>query len=183
MNHYIDIEIKPDSKMRENVLLNKVYTKFHKALVTLTSNAIGISFPQYKIKLGKVLRIHSDISMLRDLSSANWLEGLTGYCQISDIREIPANTQYRIVSRKQSNMTQSKLNRLIKRNSISTDEIKSYKAKMFSQGLDNPYMELESSSTGHRHRRYIEFSPVLKDPVEGKFDTFGLSKTATVPWF
>jgi len=32
MNHHIDIKINPDAEMRENVLLNKVYTKFHKRL-------------------------------------------------------------------------------------------------------------------------------------------------------
>ena len=51
-------------------------------------------------------------------------------------------------------MTEAKLRRLIKRGSISQDKIKSYKAKMFQQGLDNPYLELESTSTGHKHRHY-----------------------------
>ncbi|MGR6859126.1 type I-F CRISPR-associated endoribonuclease Cas6/Csy4 [Aliivibrio salmonicida] len=37
--------------MRENVLLNKVYTKLHKALVTLNSDSIGVSFPQYNVIL------------------------------------------------------------------------------------------------------------------------------------
>ena len=32
MKHFIEIKIKPDAEMRENVLLNKVYTKFHKRL-------------------------------------------------------------------------------------------------------------------------------------------------------
>jgi len=43
MNNYIDILIKPDDEMRENVLLNKVYSKLHKALFTLKSTEIGIS--------------------------------------------------------------------------------------------------------------------------------------------
>lgn len=54
---------------------------------------------------------------------------------------------------------------------------------MFSQGLDAPYLELQSASNGHRHRRYIEFGELLDAPVRGEFDSFGLSKTATVPWF
>ena len=54
---------------------------------------------------------------------------------------------------------------------------------MFKQGLDNPFLELESSSTGQRHRRFIQFGELLDEPVEGFFDTFGLSKNATVPWF
>ena len=80
-------------------------------------------------------------------------------------------------------MDQSNLNRLIKRGSIKPEEIRAYKAKMFSQGLDNPYVELISGSNGHQHRRYIEFSELQSNFVEGEFDHFGLSRTATVPWF
>jgi len=54
---------------------------------------------------------------------------------------------------------------------------------MFTQGLDNPYLELESGSNGHKHRRYIQFGELLDAPVKGEFDQFGLSKVATVPWF
>lgn len=63
------------------------------------------------------------------------------------------------------------------------DEIKAYKAKMFSRGLDNPYVELGSGSNWHKHRRYIEFDDLQSGAQSGDFDRFGLSKTATVPWF
>ncbi len=76
-----------------------------------------------------------------------------------------------------------KLNRLIKRGTISKENIKAYKAKMFTKGLDNPYFELDSTSNEQLHRRYIQFSEVLSESVKGEFDHFGLSKTATVPWF
>ena len=108
---------------------------------------------------------------------------MSGYCNVSDILPVPDLVQYRTVSRKQSNMTQSKFNRLIKRGSITEAEAKQYKAKMFTKGLDNPYLELQSGSNGHKHRRYIEFGELLDNPVAGEFDQFGLSKTATVPWF
>ena len=183
MDHYIDIQIKPDAEMRENVLLNKVYTKLHKALYSVKSTNIGISFPKYKVLLGDVIRIHGATANLLNLQESNWLGGLSGYCEITDIQAVPDNTQYRTVSRKQSNMTAAKLRRLIKRGSISAEEAKQYKAKMFTKGLDNPYLELESSSNGHKHRRYIKFGELVDKPVFGDFDQFGLSKVATVPWF
>jgi CRISPR-associated endonuclease Csy4 len=183
MKYFIDITIKPDAEMRENVLMNKVYTKLHKAISDLKSTCIGISFPEYKVLLGRKIRLHSNSSMLNDLQGLNWLGGLSGYCQLSEILSVPENVQYRVVSRKQSTMTNSKLNRLIKRGTISKESIKTYKAKMFTKGLDNPYLELVSASNGKLHRRYIQFSNILIKPVEGKFDQFGLSKTATVPWF
>ena len=183
MDHYIDIQIKPDAEMRENVLLNNVYTKLHKALFSLKSIDIGVSFPLHKILLGKTLRIHSSKVRIEELQDLKWLGGLAGYCSLSSILPTPDTVGYRVISRKQATMTQSKLNRLIKRGSISEDEAKQYRAKMFTQGLDNPYVELTSGSNGHKHRRYIQFGELMDSPQLGQFDQFGLSKTATVPWF
>ena len=169
--------------MRQNVLLNKVYSKLHKALFTLNSTNIGISFPAYELMLGDIIRLHGDKDSLAALQQTNWLGGLIGYCEVSVAKTIPNQVLYRTVSRKQSNMTEAKLRRLIKRGSISNDDIKSYKAKMFAQGLDDPYLELESASNGYKHRRYIQFGQCSQHAQVGIFDQFGLSKTATVPWF
>jgi CRISPR-associated endonuclease Csy4 len=38
-------------------------------------------------------------------------------------------------------------------------------------------------SNGQLHRRFIEFSELQNKEVNGKFDLFGLSKSATIPWF
>ncbi len=183
MNYYIDIQIKPDAEMRENVLMNTVYSKLHKALFTLESTSIGVSFPKYKVLFGNLLRIHGDQSYLNDLQGLDWLGGIKGYCDISVILPVPETTQYRTVSRKQANMTEAKLRRLIARNSILPDEVKAYKAKMYSQSLDKAYFELVSTSNDEKHRRYIQLGDLRGAAVEGVFDSFGLSKTATVPWF
>jgi len=183
MNSYIDIEIKPDAEMRLNVLLNGIYAKLHKALHDLTSTNIGVSFPKYNNTLGNILRIHGEDTALHNLCRVNWIGNMSGYCKISEIKPVPIDSKFRTISRKQTTMSQSKLNRLLKRGSISEDEIKQYKAKMFAKGLDNPYVELESVSNGHKYRRYIEFGKLLDNPIAGEFDQFGLSKTATVPIF
>ncbi|NOQ13423.1 MAG: type I-F CRISPR-associated endoribonuclease Cas6/Csy4 [Methyloprofundus sp.] len=183
MNHYIDILIKPDEEMRENLLLNKVYAKFHKALFILQANDLAVSFPQYKIILGKKLRIHGTESKLAELQASEWLGGLSGYCDVSAIQAVPDEVLYRTISRKQPNMSVAKLRRLQGRDSIKQAEIKGYQAKMFEQGLDNPYLELESTSNGHKHRRYLVFGKLSKESSAGKFDFFGLSKTASIPWF
>ena len=183
MNYYLDIQIQPDAEMRENVLLNKVYTKFHKALFTLQSDDIGVSFPEYKIKLGIMLRIHATEHRLAQLQQLNWLGGLSDCCKVSAIQVIPDKVKYRTVSRIQPNMSSAKLQRLIKRGTIAESEIKHYKAKLFQQGLDNPYLEIESVSNGHNHRRYIAFGELTDAAINGQFDHFGLSKTARIPWF
>ncbi len=183
MNYYINIQIKPDAEMRENVLLNTVYTKFHKTLFTLKAKDIAVSFPRYKVILGDVIRIHGSQARLTELQNTNWLGGLIGYCDVSEIQAIPSDVKHRTISRIQSNMTEAKLRRLIKRGSINAEDAKKYRAKMFTQGLDNPYLELESSSNGNKHRRYLQFSGLLDEAILGEFDQFGLSKMATVPWF
>ncbi len=184
MNQYIDIRIKSDAEFRENVLLNKAFTKLHKALHDQKQTSIGVSFPNYKLKLGDVIRLHGDKVSLDSLQKSNWLGGLVGYCEVSDTLSVPEKIEgYRTVSRIRQNMTNSKLNRLIKREAITDSEITNYKAKMFSTGLDNPYMELQSKTTGEKYRIYIAFGGLREQPTAGEFNHFGLGKTATVPWF
>jgi len=183
MDYYINIQILPDAEMRENVLLNKVYTKLHKALCDLEADDIGVSFPEYKVKLGRVLRVHGTKGRLQALQTTNWLGGLSGYCAVSEITPIPGNTAFRVISRIQTTMSPAKYRRLLARGSITETEKKQYQAKMFQKGLENPYLELESRSNGKKYRRYLSFGELLDDPVNGEFDQFGLSKVATVPWF
>ena len=183
MNHYIDIVIKPDKEMRENVLLNKVYTKLHLALCEQKLTNVGVSFPRYKVLLGNVIRIHGGEARLLELEAMNWRGGLSSYCDVSTAQKVPEGTFYRTISRKQSNMSEAKLRRLIKRDSITPEAAKAYKAKMFKKGLENPYLELESASNGHKHRRYLQLGELRPMPLKGEFDQFGLSKTATIPWF
>jgi CRISPR-associated endonuclease Csy4 len=185
MDHYIDIRILPDAEMRENVLLNLLYTKFHKVLCDLKSTRIGVSFPEKELKLGRLMRIHGDGAELIKLQRTEWVDKLAGgYCEVSEISFVPKNVQYRTISRWQSNMSASHYRRLLKRGSISEEDARQYKAKMMhAQMTELPYVEMVSSSNGQRHRRYFQFGELQDLAVEDDFDQFGLSKTATIPWF
>ena len=68
MEYYIDIQLKPDAEMQESPLMNLVYEKLHKVLVKLKAEQIGVSFPKYKIKLGKMLRLHGNKNNLQNLA-------------------------------------------------------------------------------------------------------------------
>jgi len=183
MTHYIDIKLNPNKEIRENVLLNQVYSSFHKHLYDLKSNDIGVSFPNYRLKLGKLFRIHGSKEALEKLQEKEWLGKYEKNCKVSSIEPIPQKVQYRTVSRIQQNMTEAKLRRLIKRGSIPEEDIKKYRLKMFQGGLDNPYVELVSMSNGKLHRRFIEFGELQDREEKGDFDLFGLSKASTIPWF
>jgi len=183
MDYYLDIRLMPKKEMRENVLLNQLYSSFHKRLYDLKSTTIGVSFPEYRLKLGRLLRIHGRKEDLERLQEKDWLGKYRDFCKVGTITTVPQNVKYRTVSRIQQNMTEAKLRRLIKRGSISNEEVKKYRIKMYEGGFDNPYVELVSMSNGQRHRRFIEFGKLEDIAVNGKFDVFGLSTTATIPWF
>ncbi|MFC3909324.1 type I-F CRISPR-associated endoribonuclease Cas6/Csy4 [Legionella dresdenensis] len=183
MDHYIDISILPTPEFPETVLLNALYTKLHRALYDLAATNVGVSFPKYKITLGNIIRIHSGQAVLHNLLNLNWIGSMNDLCKVSMIMRVPMNSKFRNISRKQPTMSPSKLRRLISRGSILEEEIQPYETKMHSKKFDNPYIELISTSSGQRYRRYIEFGELLEQPVSGSFDAFGFSKTATVPWF
>jgi CRISPR-associated endonuclease Csy4 len=189
MDFYIEIKILSDPEFPEPILINAAFKKLHKKLHDLTASKIGVSFPEYKVLLGNVLRLHGTEGALSAIADTKWLGGLAGYCEISEIKKVPARAKYRTVSRWQPTMSEANLRRLIKRGQVrgrplSEEEIKSYRTKMLDkQSTKLPYIELQSGSNGHRHRRYIQFGELRDQPVEGEFDAFGLSKTATIPWF
>ncbi len=183
MDNYFDIVLKPDAEMRDNVLLNMVYAKLHKALFDLKSTRLGISFPDVDMHLGTRLRLHGQADLLNQLG-VTWLGNLSGYCTVSVVCKVPESVaSHRTVSRKQLNMTHAKMNRLIKRGSLDTADVGRYKEKMFTQKLIAPFLELVSASNGERYRRNIQLGVIQTTPSVGEFDHFGLSRTATIPWF
>ena len=183
MNYYIDITLMPNKEMRENVLLNQVYTEFHKRLYDMNVTDIAVSFPSYKLKLGNVFRVHGNLEALLKLNEKDWLQKLQKFCTISEMKTIPEHAQHRNISRIQQTMSQSKLRRLIKRGTIQEEDIKKYQIKMLQGGLENPYVELISMSNKQLHRRFLSFGTLQNQPAEGEFDVFGLSKVGTIPWF
>ena len=183
MTYYIDIRLMPKKEIRENVLLNQVYTNFHKRLYDLKLKNIAVSFPEYRLKLGRLFRIHGSKEVLERLNSKDWLGKYAEYCKVSKIEATPKKVQYRTIYRIQQNLSEAKLRRLIKRGSIPEEDIKKYRIKMFQGGLNNPYVELKSMSNGQLHRRFIEFGELQDSETKGEFDLFGLSKLSTIPWF
>lgn len=183
MTHYIDIRLTPKKEIRESLLLNQLYSSFHKRLYDLKSKSIGVSFPEYRLKLGKLFRIHGSKEDLEQLQKKDWIGKYIEFYKISAIKEVPNGIKYRTVYRVQQNMTEAKLRRLIKRGTIPQEDIKKYRIKMYQGGLDNPFVELVSASNGQRHRRFIAFGELQEKEAKGEFDLFGLSKLSTIPWF
>ena len=185
MKNYQDIQIKPNSEFSQNFLLSKVYFNLHKALIENKPLNVGVSFPKYKLTLGNTIRLHSNKTDLLKLNNYCWLGDLNEFCDVTEIDFIPVSViKYRTVSRWQSNMGKSKLKRLIKRGSITEDDVRKYKSMMFKKQLTNlPYLDMKSLSNGQWYRRYFKMGTITDIPILGEFDNFGLSKKATIPWF
>ena len=183
MDHYLDIQINPPRGQHSSRGLSRIYTQLHLQLVQSASTHLGVSFPRANRDLGNLLRLHGEKKHLQVLLMSDWCKQTSEIVKILPIRPIPETVHHRTISRVRSNMSRSKLRRLQTRGSISKEEVLKYKAKMCAESLDQPYVELLSGSNGHRYRRYLQFGPVQEKPSAGGFDVFGLSETATVPWF
>jgi CRISPR-associated endonuclease Csy4 len=193
MNYYVEIKLQPDAEFSSPVLMNALFSKLHKVLFDMQSNDIGVSFPDYGKILGERVRIHGEESRLKALCVKDWIQRMRDYCQVGPIQKAPEEISYRVFSRRQEKMNSSRLKRLLARQekgkrgtrtNLTEKSIEKYKQEMLvSKQNAMPYLELKSNSNGNVHRRYIQFGELSDTPVQGKFDTFGLSKTATVPWF
>ena len=185
MTHYITIQIIASKELKENRVLNALMGQLHKSLAQLKSTDVGISFPLMRITPGTILRIHGTPQRLQELPLKEWVSGLPDNCKISEIQEVPADVEHCMFSRKQRNMSASKLRRLIKRGTISPEDINTYREKMFDTFLDFnlPFIELDSTSNGNHYIMHIKKSETFPTAKIGQFNSFGLSRIATVPMF
>jgi CRISPR-associated endonuclease Csy4 len=191
MDHYIEIKLLPDPEFPASTLMNALFNKLHKTLFDLHSNDIGVSFPSYGQTLGLLLRVHGSEESLIRLERQDWIGRMKDYCQQSPVQTVPENVQYRTVYRHQDKRSNVKIRRLLQRQAqgkrgtqraLSNDDISEYLKGMVTANQTGPYLEL-TSSKGQRYRRYIFLGVVQENSVPGEFDQFGLSKSATIPWF
>ncbi len=163
--------------------------------------------------LGDVLRLHGSSEDLTALQALPWLGAMGEMVQTSPIAPVPATAQYRMVSRVQvqSNLERVK-RRLVKRlmagkggiandspykaqvvQAQSTHSMHQEEAEKFVQNAlqakaanktNAPFVAMQSSSTGgHHFRLFIRHGPMQTQAQTGSFNAYGLSASATVPWF
>jgi len=184
MDHYLDIRLLPEEpEVSESFLLNALFAKLHLRLGQLASADIGVSFPHHAKRLGNLLRLHGTEPGLQSLMAEDWLQGLKGYCECSQPTAVPANTEYRTVRRVQAKSAHNKRQRSIAKGWLTAEEAQLRIADSQQKSLKLPFMQLKSRSTGQLMRLYIEHGPLLTEPQPGCFSAYGLSASATIPWF
>jgi len=185
--HYIDITLLPDPEFSHAHLLGALVAKLHRALVQLQANDIGVSYPQYQMRprtLGSVLRLHSTEPALQRLMALQWLAGMRDHMRASDITLVPSVAAHRMVLRRQFKTNAERLRRRrMRRKGETAEQAFTAIPDSVERRPDLPYVQLRSRSTGQPFCLFVEHGDLQPRPVQGSFNTYGLSLGATIPWF
>lgn len=188
MDHYLDITLLPDPEFSHNHLMDALFAKLHRALVSAGCGDIGISFPQVNEQgtgLGMVLRLHGQAARLGELMAANWLAGMRDHTTLSAVRAVPATcNSFRVVARLQAKSSPAReRRRLMRRKGLTEEQAFARIPDHCAELLHLPYVQMRSQSTGERFLLFVRHGPVQAVSAEGTFSAYGLSPTGTIPWF
>ena len=200
MNFYQELTFVSNAEVNLGFIWEKVFQQLHITLVEnkigVNESAIGFSFVSYGVHqfpLGNKLRLFANSeNELVKLDIHECLKRLNDYCHVGFIKPVPADIkQYALFKRKIVKTIKSKAKRKAKYLNKPYDEVLSSLLKdgePIKKKL--PYINVESLSTKKRFDQNVSYPFLLfieqtlfDSPQDGSFDCYGLSKTATVPWF
>jgi len=197
MKHYLDITLLPDAEANLGFLWQKVYQQVHLALaenkIAENESTIAVSFPNYGDKvfpLGDKLRLFAENQrQLEQLDIAKWLSRLTDYTHIKSIKEVPLSVdQYALFKRKQfkSNLLREAKRRAKYKNETlaeAMEHFKHYESKTTLAFINMTSLSMGKDITENRGFKLFIEKEIGAESRQGVFNCYGLSKTATVPWF
>ncbi len=187
MDHYVDLTLLPDPEIAQQHLMGTLFSKLHLALVAQHSENIGISFPavqEDRVWLGDCLRLHGDHAALTGLIATNWLTGMRDHVQVTTVLLVPSKVNFRVVRRVQAKSNPERLRRRqMRRHGLDAAEALVRVPDTAVERLNLPYVQLRSQSTEQSFRLFIQHGALLDCASAGAFGAYGLSATATIPWF
>lgn len=186
MDHYLDIQTRPDPEFPVNTVLGALVSKLHRGLAALEADDIGISFPEHEEQppLGSRLRLHGTEERLQALMDLSWLRGMRDHAAIGDISAVPEGASHRSVRRRHYKTNVDRLRRRrMKRHQESYEEACQHIPDNVERQVRTPFLIVRSQSTGQAFSLFIEHGEVQREPIPGHFSTYGLSSQATIPWF
>ncbi len=187
MDHYVDLQLLPDPEIAQPHMMGALFSKLHLTLVTQRSEHIGISFPAVQDAppwLGDCLRLHGIQAELAAMMATPWLAGMRDHVQASAVLPVPATARFRVVSRVQAKSNPDRLRRRqMRRHGIDAAEALARVPETAAERLDLPYVQLRSLSTVQSFRLFIRHGSLLDTASLGAFGAYGLSSSATIPWF
>lgn len=187
MDHFVNLKLRPDPEIAQPHLMGALFSKLHLALVAQRSEHIGISLPAMRDSprcLGDHLRLHGNQDDLVAMMATPWLASMRDHVEVSAVLPVPANACFRVVSRVQAKSNPDRLRRrLMRRHSIDAAEALARVPDTAAERLDLPYVQLRSLSTVQSFKLFIRQGALQDAASPGVFGVYGLSRTATVPWF
>lgn len=184
MNNYVDIQILPTHEFSVNDLMNALFNQLHLAFVEIGAGEVGVSFPRVDKTLGSLLRLHGQEASLQKILSSPKLLKCKDYISISSVAPIPKNVSYRVVRRVQAKSSPERLlRRSLRKGWITEDGALEKLKKMKDETLLLPHLRIKSLSTRQDFLIFVEHGPLVETASSGVFSAYGLSSTATIPWF
>jgi len=187
MDCYVELRLLPDPEFPAHLLMNALFAKLHRVLVTTGEGRVGISLPDVEQEgrgLGARLRLHGAAADLERLMAVSWLKGMRDHLSCSELSTIPDHVAYRVVRRVQAKSSpERERRRLVARKGLSSEAAARAFPDSAAETLRLPFIVVTSQSTRQKFRLFIEHLPVQPISVKGRFSAYGLSATATIPWF
>jgi CRISPR-associated endonuclease Csy4 len=200
VKYYVDITLIPQVEIPIHVIWSRLYTQMHLALVGCKdkdeSVPFGLSFPEYRHEtdkrgtLGRKLRLFaSGETELHQLDLHRTLARLADYVHIKSVQEVNAKNVkgYLNVRRYHPKFDIEKVaarfaaHQLNKHNRVLTQEEAVASCVSYKKKVENlPFIRLQSLSTQRTFDLFIEQRNVT-DSQNGRFSTYGLSHSSTVP--
>jgi CRISPR-associated endonuclease Csy4 len=186
MHHYLDIHLRLDPEFPAHQLMAALFAKLHRVLAQHQTHAIGVSFPGYEAPgtLGRTLRLFGPAADLTALMARPWLPGVQDHVTLGGITPVPTTASHRRLQRVQAKSNPERLmRRQMRRHGLSEEEGRTAYEGAKAQLLPLPFVVMASASTGQTFKLFLKLGPPEAQSQPGMFNAYGLSPTATVPWF
>ena len=197
MTYYIELTLIDNPDFSSFELWSKVYTQLHIAFAEQADEqgkiAYGVSFPKYRLiqqkklgYLGDKIRIFADsVEALEQLNLTHWLARLQDYVHILSARKVPEDKVNGYATYFKVNPKLTVEQRVIhqaKRRGISIEEAQQHFKALDLTETFEPYINMKSQTNDMNFRLIIGKKRVDEANI-GKFGSYGLSRTSTVPEF
>lgn len=187
MHHYIDIHLRPDPEFPAHQLMAALCAKLHRGLVQVRTNRIAVSFPGYREAgptIGSTLRLIGPAAELGQLMEEDWLRGMRDHVDVKSPSAVPDGVPHRSLRRVQAKSSPTRLRRRqMRRHRLTEEEALERAPDTCAEVLNLPFLAFTSTSTGQRFKLFLRLGPSVTIPQPGDFNSYGLSSTATIPWF
>ena len=187
MLHYIDIHLRSDPEFPSHQLMAALFAKLHRRLAQVQSQHVAVSFPGYQegpAALGDQLRLIGPGVELTRLMECDWLQGMHDHADIKPLTDVPANALHRALRRVQAKSSPERLRRRqMRRHQLTAEQALERVPDHCGEVLKLPFLALSSASTGQRFNLFLRLGPAVPAAQGGEFNSYGLSATATTPWF